>query len=51
MPVQISGSFAEPKYQVRLDKVLKDTTEKKVKEKIEKKLEKKFGDQFKGLFQ
>jgi len=51
VPVQISGSFAEPKYQVRLDKVLKDTTEKKVKEKIEKKLEKKFGDQFKGLFQ
>ena len=51
VPVQISGTFAEPKYQVRLDKVLKDTTEKKVKEKIEKKLEKKFGDQFKGLFQ
>jgi len=51
VPVQISGTFAAPKYQVRLDKVLKDTTEKKVKEKIEKKLEKKFGDQFKGLFQ
>jgi len=58
IPVQISGSFAEPKYKVRLDQALKGSAEEKVKEKIEKKLEKKFGDkiddqlkdQLKGLF-
>lgn len=51
IPVQVSGTFAAPKYQVRLDQVLKESAEKKVKEKLEKKLEKKFGDQLKGLFQ
>ena len=58
IPVQISGSFAEPKYKVRLDQALKGSAEEKVKEKIEKKLEKKLGDkiddqlkdQLKGLF-
>ena len=51
VPVQLSGSFAEPKYKIRLDKALQDSAEKKVKKKLEKKLEEKFGDQFKGLFQ
>ncbi len=51
IPVGISGSFAKPKFQVRLDKVLKETAGKEIKQKLEKKLEKKFGDQFKGLFQ
>jgi AsmA protein len=51
VPVQVSGTFAAPKYQVRLDQVLKESAEKKVKEKLEKKLEKKFGDQLKGIFQ
>jgi AsmA protein len=51
IPVQVSGSFAEPQYKVRLDSVVKESAEKKVKEKLEKKLEKKFGDQFKGIFQ
>ena len=51
IPVQLSGTFAKPEYKIRLDKALKESTEKKVKEKIEKKLEKKFGEQFKGLFQ
>jgi AsmA protein len=50
VPVQISGTFAEPKYQVRLDKALRDSAEEKIKEKVEKKLEKKFGDKLKGLF-
>ena len=49
IPVQISGTFAKPKYQVRLDKALKESAEQKVKEKLQKKLEKNFGDQFKGL--
>ena len=49
IPVKISGTFAQPKYKVRLDKALKESAEEKVKEKLEKKLEKKFGDQFKGL--
>ena len=51
IPVQISGSFAEPQYKVRLDSAVKQSAEKKIKKKLEKKLEKKFGDQFKGLFQ
>ncbi len=51
IPVGISGAFAKPKFQVRLDKVLKETAGQEIKQKIEKKLEKKFGDQFKGLFQ
>ena len=51
IPVEVSGSFAAPKYKVRLDQVLKESAEKKVKEKLEKKLEKKFGDQLKGIFQ
>jgi AsmA protein len=58
IPVQISGSFAEPDYQVRLDRVLKDAAEEKVKKKLEKKLDKQIekgldkqlGDQLKGLF-
>jgi len=51
IPVKITGTFARPKYQVRLDKALQESAEKKVKKKLEKKLEKKFGDQFKGLLQ
>lgn len=50
VPVQISGTFAMPKYKVRLDKALRESAEEKVKEKVEKKLEKKFGDKLKGLF-
>ncbi len=50
IPIQLGGTFAEPKYKIRLDKALQGSTEKKLKKKLEKKLEKKFGDQFKGLF-
>ena len=53
IPVQVSGTFAEPRYQVKLDAVVKDAArkeiKKKVKKKLEKKLEKQFGDTFKGL--
>ena len=51
VPVQLSGTFADPQYKIQLDKVLQDSAEKKVKKKLEKTLEKKFGDQFKGIFQ
>jgi len=51
IPVQLSGTFADPKYRIQLDKVLKQKTEKKIKKKLNKELEKRFGDQFKGLFQ
>jgi AsmA protein len=51
IPVQLSGTFADPKYKIQLDKVLKKKAEKKIKKKLNKELEKKFGDQFKGLFQ
>ncbi|GMQ89122.1 MAG: AsmA family protein [Gammaproteobacteria bacterium] len=51
IPVQLSGTFADPKYRIQLDKVLKQKTEKKIKKKLNKELEKKFGDKFKGLFQ
>jgi AsmA protein len=58
IPVQISGPFAKPDYQVRLDRALKDAAQDKVKEKLEKKLDKQIekgldkelGDQLKGLF-
>lgn len=50
IPVQLSGTFSDPKYKIRLDKALQGSAEKKVKEKVQEKLEKKFGDQFKGLF-
>ncbi|TCK19497.1 AsmA protein [Thiogranum longum] len=53
IPVQVSGTFAEPRYQVKLDTVVKDAAKKeikkKVKKKLEKKLEKQFGDTLKGL--
>ena len=51
IPVQLSGTFADPKYRIQLDKVLKQKAEKKIKKKLDKELEKKFGDQLKGLFQ
>ncbi len=55
IPVGITGTFAKPKYQVRLDKMMQESAGKEIKQKVEKKLEKKlekkFGDQFKGLFQ
>jgi AsmA protein len=58
IPVQLSGTFAEPKYKIRLDKVLKESAQKEVTEKIEKKLGKELEkrdlgeqlDQLKGLF-
>ena len=55
IPVQISGTFTEPKYKIRLDKSLKASAEKKVEKKLGKELEKRgLGgdqiDQLKGLF-
>ena len=54
IPVQVAGTFAEPKYKIRLDEALREVAEDKVKEKVqekvEKKLEKQFGDSLKGLF-
>ena len=54
IPVKVSGTFAAPKYQVKLDSVVKDAAKKevkkKVKKKLEKQLEKQFGDSLKGLF-
>ncbi len=53
IPVQLSGTFAEPKYKIRLDKALKESAEKKIQKKLEKKLDKELGDQLdqiKGLF-
>jgi len=58
IPVQLSGTFAEPKYKVRLDKALQESAEKKVKKKLDKKLGKELEkrglgdtvDQLKGLF-
>ena len=54
IPVQLSGTFAEPKYKIRLDKALKESAEKKVQKKLGKELEKRgLGDQvdqLKGLF-
>jgi len=54
IPVQISGSFEQPQYQVQLDTVITKSVEKKARKKLKKKLKKKFGNQlqqFKGLFQ
>ncbi len=51
IPVQLSGTFTNLKYKIKLDRVLKEKTEKKIKKKLNKELEKKFGDKFKGLFQ
>ena len=54
IPVQLSGTFTEPKYKIRLDKALKESAEKKVQKKLGKELEKRgLGDQvdqLKGLF-
>ena len=61
IPVQLSGTFAEPKYKIRLDEALRGAAEKKVQEKIDKqkekvqeKIEKEIGEQlndrFKGIF-
>ncbi|MEA3242137.1 MAG: hypothetical protein U9Q19_01705, partial [Pseudomonadota bacterium] len=58
IPVQLSGTFAEPKYKIRLDKALQESAEKKVRKKLEKKLGKELEkqnlgdqlDQLKGLF-
>ncbi|MEN8763050.1 MAG: AsmA-like C-terminal region-containing protein, partial [Thiogranum sp.] len=57
VPVQLSGTFAEPKYKIRLDKALQESAEKKVKDKAEKRLGKELEkrglgdqvDQLKGL--
>ena len=51
IPVRIKGSFAEPKFKVELDKVLKDAVKKKAQKKLDKKkdeLKNKLEDQFKG---
>jgi len=58
IPIQLSGTFTEPKYKIRLDKALKASAEKKVKKKLDKKLGKELEkrglgdqvDQLKGLF-
>jgi AsmA protein len=54
IPIQLSGTFTEPKYKIRLDKALKESAQKKVEKKLEKELEKRgLGDQvdqLKGLF-
>jgi AsmA protein len=54
IPIQLSGTFTEPNYKIRLDKALKESAQKKVEKKLEKELEKKgLGDQvdqLKGLF-
>jgi AsmA protein len=54
IPVQLSGTFTEPKYKIRLDKALQESAEKKVQKKLGKELEKRgLGDQvdqLKGLF-
>ncbi len=54
IPVKVSGTFAAPEYQVKLDAVVKDAAKKeikkKVRKKLEKQLEKQFGDSLKGLF-
>ncbi len=62
VPVQISGTFDDLNYSVRLDEALRGAAEaqikekvqeqeEKVKEKVQEKLEKKLGDSLKGLFQ
>ena len=54
IPVELSGTFAEPKYKIRLDQALKESAQKKVEKKLEKELEKRgLGEQvdkLKGLF-
>ncbi|MGB5535015.1 MAG: AsmA family protein [Thiogranum sp.] len=55
IPVQLSGTFAEPKYKIRLDKALQESAEKKVEKKLGKELEKRGldsdqVDKLKGLF-
>ena len=55
IPVQLSGTFAEPKYKIRLDKALQGSAEKKVEKKLGKELEKRGidsdqVDKLKGLF-
>ena len=55
IPVQLSGTFAEPKYKIRLDKALQASAEKKVEKKLGKELEKRGldsdqVDKLKGLF-
>lgn len=40
IPIRISGTFAEPKYAVQLDEVLKE----RAKQEVEKQIEKKLGD-------
>jgi AsmA protein len=50
IPVQVSGTFAAPKYQVKLDSVIKDAAKKEVKKKVKKEIEKKFGDELEKQF-
>lgn len=50
MPIKLSGTFTEPKYKVKLDKLLQDNAEKQIREKVNKELEKKLGNQLEGLF-
>jgi len=54
IPVRISGTFAAPDYQVKLDSAVKEAVkkkvEKKLRKKVEEKLEKQFGNTLKGLF-
>lgn len=58
IPVRIKGTFAEPKFNVELEEVVKDAAKQKVKEKVQEKvdeqlkdkLDDKLKDQLKGLF-
>ena len=50
VPIKLSGTFSEPEYKVKLDKLLQDNAEKQIREKVNKELEKKLGNQLEGLF-
>ena len=57
IPLRISGSFYDPKYNLELGKILEEKAKAKVKEKVtekkqefKQKLEDKLKDKFKGLF-
>ena len=47
IPVRIQGTFAEPKFNVDLGKVLTEGAKKKLEEKAKKKLEEKVDDKLK----
>ncbi len=53
IPVQISGSFSQPVYTLRLDEALKQSAERKIRKKVDKhrqELERRMREKLKGLF-